>query len=188
MSLPNILLGMLDEPASGYDLAREFRQSLNHFWRAELAQIYPALNKLERDGLLASRSEASEKGPARRVYRRTAKGTRQLRKWLSGPPVVGHERLGHLAKIYFFDQLNDAPVTREYFVQLKAYFEDWLSGLKAVEAGWMAEDPRYPDALPDEAFYKQMTLRNGLIVLAARIEWAGECIARIDSRSKSSAA
>lgn len=188
MSLPNILLGMLDQPASGYDLAREFKQSLNHFWRAELAQIYPALNKLERDGLLASRSEASEKGPARRVYRRTAKGTRQLKKWLSGPPVVGHERLGHLAKIYFFDQLGDAPVSRAYFVRLKAYFEDWLTELKDVETEWKAEDPGYPDALPDEAFYKQLTLRNGLIELSARIEWASECIERIDMRSKSKTA
>ena len=55
MSLPHILLGMLREPATGYDLGKRFKQSLAHFWHADLAQIYPTLKKLEQQGFLKSK-------------------------------------------------------------------------------------------------------------------------------------
>ena len=96
MSLPHLLLGMLAEPASGYDLKRSFEGSIRYFWSAELSQIYPALKRLEGDGLLASTVEESTEGPERRVYHRTAQGRAALRDWLSDGPIVRQERLAYL--------------------------------------------------------------------------------------------
>ena len=62
MSLPHLLLGLLAEPASGYDLKKSFGQTVGHFWSAELSQIYPALGRLEDDGLLRSERVGSAKG------------------------------------------------------------------------------------------------------------------------------
>ncbi|MYK68861.1 MAG: PadR family transcriptional regulator, partial [Gammaproteobacteria bacterium] len=43
MSLDHILLGLLRDPATGYDLKSAFSERIRHFWSAELSQIYPAL-------------------------------------------------------------------------------------------------------------------------------------------------
>ena len=53
------MLGMLREPHSGYDIKKTFEKSLRSFWRAELSQIYPLLQKMEDEGLLTSKAGAS---------------------------------------------------------------------------------------------------------------------------------
>ena len=66
LSLPHILLGLLREPASGYDLKAEFEKMIRHYWSAELSQIYPTLKRMEGQGWLASATEPSDRGPDRR--------------------------------------------------------------------------------------------------------------------------
>jgi len=39
MSLKHILLGILEEPHSGYEIKLEFERVFKHFWSAELAQF-----------------------------------------------------------------------------------------------------------------------------------------------------
>ena len=90
MSLENILLGMLDEPASGYDLKTEFSEGARHFWSAELSQIYPTLKKMELRGWLSSEVASSAKGPPRRVFRRTDAGRKQLLEWLRSGTADGN--------------------------------------------------------------------------------------------------
>jgi DNA-binding PadR family transcriptional regulator len=46
VSLKYIMLGMLREPHSGYDIGKQFEQSLKNFWKAELSHIYPLLKKM----------------------------------------------------------------------------------------------------------------------------------------------
>jgi len=58
MSLRHIMLGMLREPHSGYDLKKGFDRSLRNFWRAELSQIYPLLQKMDDEGLLSDQQLA----------------------------------------------------------------------------------------------------------------------------------
>ena len=77
------------------------------FWRAELSQIYPLLQKMEQDGLLSSHSDESEIGPTRRVYTRSAKGRDELQKWLLEGPTVGTEKLGYLAQVFFLANLDN---------------------------------------------------------------------------------
>src|SRR5437588_510550 len=74
MGLDNILLGLLRQPASGYDLKRVFDEGIGHFWAAELSQIYPALKRLEKRRLLRARKVDSKRGPGKYVYQTTAAG------------------------------------------------------------------------------------------------------------------
>ena len=67
MSLKHIMLGILREPYSGDDLKKRFDKSLRSFWRAELSQIYPLLQMMEKEGFLSSKSDESDIGPTRRV-------------------------------------------------------------------------------------------------------------------------
>ena len=173
---------MLAEPHSGYDLKKAFNQSLRNFWNAELSQIYPQLQKLEEDGLLTSEQVASANGPPRRVYSRSNKGQRELASWLLDGPNVGEERISYLAQVFFLSQLDDPAEALAFMHQLRAHMASWLESLQAVEKSWQAEDPRYPDQLPDDAFYQQLTLALGLKKVNCNVEWCDECIARLEAR------
>ncbi len=66
MSLKHILLGLLEKPNSGYDIKQYFDQVFRHFWAADLAQIYPTLNRLEKEGLASSDRVVSDKASPRK--------------------------------------------------------------------------------------------------------------------------
>jgi len=180
MALEHILLGILRRPAAGYAVKREFDQVFRHFWAAELSQIYRTLRRMEDEGLLSSRSEASDKGPAKRVYQTTAKGRQRLRQWLAAPEV-GDERLTYLAQVYFLDEFRDPAAALRFMCGLRDHFAAHLAELQAIEQGWRA-DPRYPDALPDEEFHPQLTLALGLKKVAANLAWAEESMVRLAAR------
>jgi DNA-binding PadR family transcriptional regulator len=184
MSLDHILLGLLREPASGYDLKAVFGERIHYFWPAELSQVYPALQRMERKGLLRSREAPAKRGPRRRVYQTTAAGHRVLRQWLSDSPELGDERIGFLAKIYLMDELGDLGKTLQYFRELREIFATRLEELQAVERGWAARDPHYPDTLSSQMFHVSLTLRKGLRSLATHVEWCDESVRRIEDRMK----
>ena len=183
MSLKHIMLGMLSEPHSGYDIKKKFEKSLRNFWRAELSQIYPQLQKMEKEGLITSKAGASEIGPTRRVYKRSSQGRRELQSWLLGGPAVGTERIAYLAQIFFLADLNDDEKAIEFLLELRKYMQDWLAELENAEDEWRRKDPRYPDALPDKAFYSQLTLDMGLTRVRASVEWCDRSIERIRARN-----
>jgi DNA-binding PadR family transcriptional regulator len=182
MSLKHILLGVLSEPQSGYDIKKHFERSLKNFWRAELSQIYPLLQKMETEGLLKSKADSSDIGPTKRVYERVEKGSAELQAWLGEGPVVGAERVTYLAQVYFLAHLNDTTRSITYMQELRTYMADHLASLEAIEKEWAGADSRYPDELPDAEFYSQLTLLFGLTKLRASVRWCDECIERIKSR------
>jgi PadR family transcriptional regulator AphA len=182
VSLKYIMLGMLREPHSGYDIGKQFAQSLKNFWKAELSQIYPLLNKMENDGLIKSKAGASNIGPTRRIYDRTAKGRRELKSWLQEGPTVGTERVGYLAQVYFLANLNSNDEAVEFFTELRGYMLEKLAILEETESNWRECDPRYPDELPDEKFYSLLTLEYGLKKTRADVEWCDYAVQRIRSR------
>ncbi len=184
MSLRHIMLGMLREPHSGYDIKKTFEQRLRNFWRAELSQIYPLLQKMDDEGLLTSKASPSDIGPTRKVYKRTAKGRKELSAWLTEGPAVGTERIGYLAQVYFLSELGDAAAVLDFMYELRNYMADWLDTLTDTEDSWKAHEPGYPDQLPDTSFYQQLTLQLGLMKVRANVQWCDESIARIRLRQR----
>src|SRR5579872_1209615 len=86
-SLELALLGLIAEehPRSGYDLVQAFRISMVHYWHAHPGQIYPTLDRMERDGWIAGREVIQRDRPNKRVYSITAEGRRVLLEWLASP-------------------------------------------------------------------------------------------------------
>ncbi|HKF45338.1 MAG TPA: PadR family transcriptional regulator [Thermoanaerobaculia bacterium] len=105
MSLPHVLLGLLaEQPRTGYDLERAIREDLGHVWRAELSQIYPALARLRRAGWVHLKVLGPRRGPRRNLYRVTAAGRRELRRWVAAPPPArGKDEV--LVRVAFLDAL-----------------------------------------------------------------------------------
>jgi len=186
VSLKHILLGMLAEPRSGYDLKKEFDKSLRNFWHAELSQIYPQLQKLEDEGLLTSKQKISSEGPPRREYRRSAKGRRELLKWLRAGPQMGKDRMSYLAQVYFLPEFDDPEESVAFMQELRDEVAKRLATLEQIEKEWQACDPRYPDELPDDEFHAQLTLALGLKRLTATLDWCDESIARMQVRTTAS--
>jgi len=180
MSLQSILLGMLVQPASGYDLKQAFEQQQAHYWSANLAQIYPTLKRMEAEGLLNSEEQLSDKGPPRKVYRRTGLGRAALVDWLQGGPEVHTDRLSWLAQVGFLAELEPAGQV-EFLEQLRAEFQRHRQELAGIEAHWREQDPRFPDALEPPDRFAWFTLRLGLKKYATIVEWCDECLCTLGS-------
>lgn len=125
MSLPHLLLGLLiDEPCTGYDLARAMREEIEPVWRAELSQIYPELARLRRAGFVLLRVLGPRRGPRRNLYRITAAGRRELRRWLAEPAPVPRVKDEGLARIAFLDLLPPAERQQAVLRQEKTVAEE----------------------------------------------------------------
>ena len=182
MSLDHILLGLLRDPATGYDLKSAFGERIRHFWSAELSQIYPTLKRLEQRRMLGSRIEPSPKGPNRRVYSLTETGREELRRWLRGGPEVGTERFAYLAQLYFMDAVGDLHETRAFMSELRDHLARWLAQLRSVERKVTDACGDAPERYGDAGFHRFATLRMGIHSIGSKVAWCDETLAAIDRR------
>jgi DNA-binding PadR family transcriptional regulator len=182
MSVENILLGLLGEPRSGYDLKRDFDGVFSHFWAAEQSQIYRTLKSMQERGLVESSEAPSDKGPPRRLYRRTEPGRRQLLAWLAGRPEIPTLRFPYLAQLFFMGDARSLARTERWLAEMVEECEARLQALREIEAQWAEDDPTFPDLESDEDFHAHLVLRHGLARARAAHEWARESLERTRRR------
>lgn len=184
MSLDRILLGILRTPASGYDIKQQFEKVFRHFWSADLAQIYRALAKLEKEGLLERSIEPSARGPDRKVYTRTTAGSERLREWLAEGPVFGTEKFTYLAQAFFLAEA--APEERIAFYEaLQARLAEQHATLAAIEQNWrQSGGADFPANLDEADFHSYLTLDMGVQKTRALVAWADASLARIRARTR----
>lgn len=86
MSLRYALLAILRVgPLSGYDLQKQFSQSVGHVWHAPDSQIYPELRKMAADGLVEGEDQVRGARGTRRVYHVTPEGDQAFIEWMATP-------------------------------------------------------------------------------------------------------
>ncbi|MGH9473722.1 MAG: PadR family transcriptional regulator [Terriglobales bacterium] len=78
-----ILKTLALEPAHGWAVAQRIEQVSREQLRIQQGSLYPALHRLEQQGWIVGKWEASERGRRVRVYRLTADGRKRLRRELS---------------------------------------------------------------------------------------------------------
>jgi PadR family transcriptional regulator PadR len=83
-----ILQSLRLKPMHGYALVKHIKEASNHLLQVEEGSLYPALQRMLREGLLESEIGTSAKGRPTRIYRLTDKGVRHLEK-----EVVSFERM-----------------------------------------------------------------------------------------------
>ena len=79
-SEPALLLLLRERPTHGYELL-EALPALTGENRVDMGNLYRVLRALEEDGLVTSRWESGEPGPAKRTYELTPGGARLLDEW-----------------------------------------------------------------------------------------------------------
>lgn len=88
MSVRHALLALLSEgPKYGLQLRQEFEAGTGEVWPLNVGQVYMTLQRLERDQLVESDTEA-EHGP-QKAYRLTPAGRAELLAWLGPPQDTG---------------------------------------------------------------------------------------------------
>jgi DNA-binding PadR family transcriptional regulator len=86
MSVRHALLALLSEgPKYGLQLRHEFEARTGEVWPLNVGQVYSTLQRLERDGLVAS--DGADDGP-QKSYSITVDGAHALSDWLLTPPDV----------------------------------------------------------------------------------------------------
>jgi PadR family transcriptional regulator AphA len=133
VSLPHILLGLLDEaPRTGYELERALREELDPIWSAGFSRIYPTLARMRRNGWVLLRVLGPRRGPRRLLYRVTAAGRRELQRWLSEETAPDRHNDALLAGLAFLDALP-AGERRRAFASREASLAAEIDRLRALE-------------------------------------------------------
>jgi DNA-binding PadR family transcriptional regulator len=120
MDAKTLCLGALQfGDASGYEIKKMFEDGLlGYLHEASFGSIYPALTRLEQEGLATATSMAQEKRPDKKVYRLTAAGREALVTALKTPPAPDKMRsdflftlvLGHMLPPSHLRRLVDERV------------------------------------------------------------------------------
>ncbi|RIK40614.1 MAG: PadR family transcriptional regulator [Chloroflexi bacterium] len=87
MSIKHVLLALLaEEPGHGYELKRQFDETVGKLWPVQQAQIYNNLRLLEKDGLIELDTHIEQENlPDRKNFRLTPAGRQELENWVQAP-------------------------------------------------------------------------------------------------------
>jgi PadR family transcriptional regulator, regulatory protein AphA len=177
-----ILGGLSVQPdLSGYDIRKGIQQSIGYFWAESYGQIYPALKRLVREGLIAP-SKARPNGRKRRqTYVLTDAGRAAMREWLALPFHNEPPRNEFLLKLFFAGEASP-DVAIAHIQDLNERNRRWLVTIKTIEASIPPEQPSNPH-LP----YWMLTLSLGKAMTSAALEWGEKAFAALNAREASAA-
>ena len=174
------ILGMLSiAPMSGYDIKKEVETSISNFWTESYGQIYPVLKSLIADKLVTKSVESEGGKPDRHVYALTAKGRKELRRWLlegSAPKVQRNE---FLLKLFFGEEIP-AKANLAHVQSFRDLQSALLQKYAAIEKQIAKENAGNPN-LP----YWLMTVSYGEHVSRALVQWCDQTLAELKRLAKS---
>jgi DNA-binding PadR family transcriptional regulator len=138
VSVRHALLALLSEgPKYGLRLREEFEAGTGEVWPLNIGQVYTTLQRLERDGLIASDDDNERDSPQKR-FKITAGGERELAAWLRTPPDMSSPPRDELVikvlvalRVPGTDVRDVIQAHRRYLVEL---MQQWTR-IKDVEAG-----------------------------------------------------
>jgi PadR family transcriptional regulator AphA len=167
-----ILAGLIRKPRSGYDLTKWMERETAHFFAIGHSSIYPALTRMEREGLVRYEVVPSDRGPERKVYSITEAGREALISWAGEPAAERQIRDQQLVKALCYGFLPKkralALLTEE-----KAGHEEKLARYEEFERGLGVE--LREGRISREAYLGTLlTLKRGIGVESSYVEWCEE--------------
>lgn len=189
MSLRYALLAILRVgPLSGYDLQKQFSQSVGHVWHAPDSQIYPELRKMHHDGLIEPEEQVRGERGTRRVYHVTDAGEEAFLAWMRSPlPYQRVRDPAHLRAAYL--EAVDAGDARRFLeghiAEWESELEQWEGELRHIEH---LSNPMLvrrlavtPDAERERTIEYKRFAYEGLVERArGEIDWARRGLALVD--------
>ena len=189
MSLRYALLGVLEaRRMTGYELAQFFDQSTAWVWSAPHSNIYPALRKMEAEGLLEGEIDIKGEKLERTSYSITDEGRRALREWVvSDPGAPTRDPL--LLRMVFADIVDPEEMTEllqvliERQAELIDQWSDHAESLRRKDTALLRERLK---TRPSEDHDRIAAIKANvfdLMVAQAEtwIEWATQTVKLLDS-------
>jgi DNA-binding PadR family transcriptional regulator len=152
VNIQDVILGFLYEvPMSGYDIKQMMENSVSYFFEASFGAIYPALRKMEKEGLVEKRVIVQEGKPNKNLYGITERGRVQFRQYLDSPINPTITRSDILIRIFF-----GRFTTKEKIV-------DWLEEEREKNQAMYDNLTRIAQSCgSDMEHYKRFTLEFGI--------------------------
>ena len=174
VSLRHAALGLLaQEPASGYDLLKKFKESMDKMWPATQSQLYGELNKLAAAGLI----KVSDMGPrGRKEYAITDAGRAELYRWMMSPQEDPPIRNAAMLRVFLLGQLTPG--------QAREYLESLLSLAEQEHAHYEQIRDAYDWSEDDDAFFARAVLEQGLRWTQQEIDWATWVLDGLNQRQR----
>lgn len=179
-SFEHILLGLIClAPSSGYELKHKFAATPMGVYQPSSGALYPALRRLERQGLIQGQAPASHAGESarrRHVHEPTAAGRQTHLRWLRvpvDPATVGRDLGLHLVRFVMMEPLLPADEALAFLHSLAGALEAFTAHLQ-----------QYADAAaanPGGDRYPRLALEHGLAVHRASLQWARDTIGTLST-------
>jgi DNA-binding PadR family transcriptional regulator len=134
-SLGYALLGLVQQkPSSGYDLRKIFSSTSMRTYSDSPGAIYPALRRLEKQGLIRGAIKQASGLRRRQIFRLTPKGLVELKKWISSPVaskdlVSGPEQV--MLRFAFSEGVIGPAASLELLRSLETALKAYLPNLRA---------------------------------------------------------
>jgi DNA-binding PadR family transcriptional regulator len=177
-SFEHILLGLIcAAPSSGYDLKQRFASTPIGVYQPSSGALYPALRRLELQGLVRDQRQAEPGRSARqrRVYESTEAGRAAHMSWLrvpAAPATVARDLPMHLMRFVMMEHL----LPRAEVLTFLRSFADALAAFtmdleKYAAAAAFSFSGRHPG----------LALDHGLDMHRASLRWAERAIAALSA-------
>ena len=169
-----VVLGMLaiGGDRSGYDIRKAIESSVGHFWGESYGQIYPALKQLSAEALIRPGGKPGKQ--RRQAYRITAAGRAALRDWLAAPFQNDPPRNEFLLKLFFGAEAGPS-VAIAHIRELDRRNTQALRDMEQIEA----VAPKVNAAEPGLKYW-MLTLRLGMAMTRAALDWGKEALAELE--------
>ncbi|BFU44914.1 PadR family transcriptional regulator [Krasilnikovia sp. MM14-A1004] len=169
-----ILVSLLEQPGSGYELARRFERSIGRFWTATHQQIYRVLKRMEADGWVTAETLGQEGRPDKRTFQVAPAGRTALVTWLHEPvqpEAVRHELAVKIRGAAFDGAAGRAALITEVERYRKTH-QDTLARYLAGERRDFAD----PAALDVQQSLQHVVLRGGIAYERMVLTWLDDVL------------
>lgn len=180
MSLAFGILGFLNYgPMSGYDIVKAFESSLQFFWHAQNSHIYLELKKLEKQGYISGETVIQSDRPNKRIFSITETGKKEFMNWLAkgAGEDATHFKSAFLMKVFFSGNMppeRSADMLRKFKADCEAYLNKMGAAPESIES-YGSNKAAY------QTMYWQFTVDFGYRFIKTCIDWAGQCIQKLEA-------
>jgi DNA-binding PadR family transcriptional regulator len=166
-----ILVSLICEPKSGYDLAKQFDGTVGFFWQATHQQIYRELTKLEQQSLIVAEAIAQDGRPDKKIFSVADAGLAHLKTWLLQSSEVATVKDEFLLKIYAGYLIPEDAITKK-IKHHRQLHQQQLEIYEAIERNFFSS----PQDCPKESRFAYLTLRRGIKFEQGWLDWCDEAL------------
>lgn len=181
-----LLVSLIHEPKSGYDLAKQFDGSVGFFWQATHQQIYRELTKLEQQDLISAQAIAQESRPDKKIFSVTDLGLANLKTWLLQSSDLAPVKDEFLVKIYAGYLISHEAIVKSIHDHRQLH-QRQLATYREIEQQFFSGFPKSHLQSTGEfkLLFAYLTLRRGITFEQGWLDWCDEAIGLLQNAAHS---